>query len=347
MLREFYKKKKVLITGHTGFKGTWLTELLTELGAEVFGYSVLPSTNPSMYEMLNIKKGLVEKIGDVRSYDNISSFVEEVSPEIVFHLAAQPLVRESYKEPVYTFSTNIMGTVNILESCRKTASVKSIVIITTDKVYEDKNSEVAYDESDRLGGHDPYSSSKVGAEIIAECYKSSYNMKIATARAGNVIGGGDYSLDRIIPDCVKSAIVLRDIGVRNPKSTRPYQFVLEPLLGYVILAKKLYENPDNYCEAFNFGPDRNSCVNTQFLVEKFCEFWGNGIWWEQVTEINPPHEATYLFLDNRKAVSKLNWIPKLTVSEAVELVVDWEKSSSKKDITKAQICKYLKKANVD
>lgn len=346
---SIYKGKKVLITGHTGFKGSWLSRILVQAGADVTGFALEPITEPNLYTILNLSNSMNSVIGDVRDLEALKKVFKESKPEIVFHLAAQPLVRESYVNPVYTYETNVMGTVNVLEALRLSEGVKSFVNITTDKVYENSEWHWGYRENDRLNGFDPYSNSKSCSELVTDSYKKSFFHKedstpISTARAGNVIGGGDFSADRIIPDCIKAAGDNEKIIVRNPHSTRPYQHVLECLSGYLVLAKLQYENPMKYCGNYNFGPDDKDCVTTGNLVDIFCETWGNNQGWEDKWD-NGPHEASFLKLDCSKAKSELNWKPKWNINKAVKKTIEWAKCYQEKgDIVKCtnnQINEYF------
>lgn len=335
----FYKDKKVLVTGHTGFKGSWLSRILIQAGADVTGFALEPITNPNLFTILDLTKSMNSVIGDVRDLEALKKVFNEVKPEIVFHLAAQPLVRESYVNPVYTYETNVMGTVNILEALRLSEGVKSFVNVTTDKVYENSEWHWGYRENDRLNGFDPYSNSKSCSELVTDSYKKSFFNKedstpISTARAGNVIGGGDFSADRIIPDCIKAAGNNEKIIVRNPHSTRPYQHVLECLSGYLLLGKLQYEDKAKYCGNYNFGPDDKDCVTTGNLVDLFCEAWGNGQGWENQWD-NGPHEASFLKLDCSKAKSELKWKPTWSINNAIEKTIEWAKCYQEKgDIIK-------------
>jgi len=293
---NIYKDKRVLVTGHTGFKGSWLCKMLINAGAIVTGYSLEPPTIPSLFETANINQGMTSIIGDIRDYASLKKVFDEAQPEIVFHLAAQPIVRDSYKDPRYTYETNVMGTVNILECVRLSIYVKSFLNVTTDKVYENKEWEWGYREIEPLDGFDPYSNSKSCSELSTHCFKNSFfadgHVAISTARAGNVIGGGDFANDRIIPDCVRAAINRRNIIVRNPYSIRPYQHVLEPLYVYLMIAAKQYEDC-NYSGYYNVGPDEYDCFKTGALVDLFVEKWGEGMKW--VNQFNEgPHEAKFL-----------------------------------------------------
>lgn len=325
---EFYKGKKVLVTGHTGFKGSWLCKMLLELGAEVYGYSLNPPTSPSLYELSGLDKEIHSEIGDVRDLEHLQEYFQKVQPEVVFHLAAQPIVRESYKEPVYTYETNVMGTVHMLECVRLTKSVKSFLNVTTDKVYENKEWQWGYRENEPLDGFDPYSNSKSCSELVTHSYKNSFfadgSVAVSTARAGNVIGGGDFAVDRIIPDCVRAAIKGEEIVVRNPNSTRPYQHVLEPLYVYLLIAM-MQEKDRKYEGYYNVGPEESDCVTTGVLVDLFCEKWQEGLQWKNVSETNAPHEANFLKLDCSKLKSTFGWKPFFNISKAVELTVEFSK----------------------
>ena len=326
-LKEFYGNKKVLITGHTGFKGSWLTRILTLSGAEVTGYSLTPPTDPSLFEIAGLEDTIKSVVGDIRDLEHLSRVFEETRPEIVFHLAAQPIVRESYQEPVYTYETNVMGTVNVLECVRRTESVRSFLNVTTDKVYENREWEYGYRECDNLDGYDPYSNSKSCSELVTHSYKKSFfedgRCAISTARAGNVIGGGDFAADRIIPDCVRAAAAGKTIIVRNPYSTRPYQHVMEPLAVYLTIAMKQYE--DRTFEGYyNVGPDDKDCVTTGTLADLFCAAWGQGQTWEN-RWMGGPHEANFLKLDCSKIKHTFGWTPRYGVKEAVENTVEWSK----------------------
>jgi CDP-glucose 4,6-dehydratase len=324
----FYKNKKVFLTGHTGFKGTWLCRVLLQAGAEVTGYALEPPTTPSLFIQTNTEKDIHSITGDVRNRDVLVKAIGETKPDIVFHLAAQPLVRRSYLEPVLTYETNVMGTVNVLEAVRAASSVKSFVNVTTDKVYENKEWHWGYRENENLCGFDPYSNSKSCSELVTYSYRNSFFCDkdapaISTARSGNVIGGGDYSDDRIIPDCVRAAVTGNAIVMRNPCSIRPYQHVLDCLSGYLLLAEKQYL--DKKLEGnYNFGPDDESCVSTGALAELFCEAWGGDIC--RTTQEDPgPHEANFLRLDCSKAKAVLGWKPRWDIKTAVEKTVEFAK----------------------
>lgn len=325
---NFYKNKVVLVTGHTGFKGTWLCKMLTRLGAKVVGYSLKAPTDPSLFALSGIEKEIVSIEGDIRDYDHLKNVFEKYQPELVFHLAAQPIVRDSYKDPRYTYETNVMGTVNICECVRLTPSVKSFLNVTTDKVYfNDDIPNHPFKEDEPLDGYDPYSNSKSCSELVTHSYKKSFftdkRCAISTARAGNVIGGGDFANDRIIPDCVRAIENNQDIVVRNPYSTRPYQHVLEPLYIYLLIVKEQYFDisKEGY---YNVGPDDCDCVNTGELVTKFVNAWGNNIKWVNKHD-GGPHEAAFLKLDNQKIKDTFNWKPRWHIDECVQKIVDWTK----------------------
>ena len=323
----FYKGKKVFVTGHTGFKGAWLCKMLANVGAEVTGYSMEPPTTPSLFEIAKISQDVHSVIGDIREYGTLKKAFDEAQPEIVFHLAAQPIVRDSYKDPVYTYETNVMGTVNILECIRNSNCVKSFLNVTTDKVYLNKEWPWGYRENEELDGYDPYSNSKSCSELVTHSYKNSFfnnnDIAISTARAGNVIGGGDFANDRIIPDCVRAAIRKEDIIVRNPFSTRPYQHVLEPLYAYLMIAAKQYNNK-KYAGYYNVGPDDQDCFETGAIVDIFVKYWGNGIKWVNQHD-DGPHEANFLKLDCSKLKTTFGWKPRWNLEQAVEKVVEWSK----------------------
>jgi CDP-glucose 4,6-dehydratase len=328
---SFYKNKKILVTGHTGFKGTWLCHILVSTGAEVTGYALRPVTNPSLFEQTGLEKKMRSIIGDVRDREALGRVMREAGPEIVFHLAAQPLVRFSYREPAITYETNIMGTVNVLEAVRVSPSARSFVNVTTDKVYENKEWFWGYRENERLCGYDPYSNSKSCSELVTHSYLKSFfyekgTPSVSTARSGNVIGGGDYSEDRIIPDCIHAAREGKNITVRNPASIRPYQHALDTLYGYLLLAEKQFNNK-SIEGAYNFGPDDENCVSTGGLVEQFCAAWGKGLSWIATSD-NGPHEANFLKLDCSKAKAVLGWRPCWNIKKAIEKVVEFARAGT-------------------
>lgn len=328
---SFYRGKKVFVTGQTGFKGSWLCAILVKYGAQVMGYSLNPPTKPSLYEMAGIDKYIESILGDIRDYDKLYSAFSRFKPEIVIHLAAQPIVRDSYSNPVYTYETNVMGTVNILECVRKSNCVRSFLNVTTDKVYYNNEWEWGYRENDPLDGYDPYSNSKSCSELVTHSYKRSFFtnkdgidiVPISTARAGNVIGGGDFANDRIIPDCVRAAIAGKDIIVRNPYSTRPYQHVLEPLYAYLMIAGMQYED-GKYAGYYNIGPDEADCFQTGALVDLFVHCWGENLNWINKYD-GGPHEANFLKLDCSKLKNTFEWRPVWNLKTAVEKVVEWSK----------------------
>ena len=324
---EFYRGKKVLVTGHTGFKGSWLCRILVQAGAEVTGYSLEAPTTPNLFSICDVEDKMNSVIGDIRDLEHLMKVFDETQPEIVLHLAAQPIVRDSYKNPVYTYETNVMGTVNICECVRTHSSVKSFLNVTTDKVYENKEWEWGYRENEPLDGYDPYSNSKSCSELVTHSYINSFyrdmEVAVSTARAGNVIGGGDFANDRIVPDCVRAAEKEQDIIVRNPHSTRPYQHVLEPLAIYLTIAKAQYEDK-KYAGFYNVGPDDRDCVTTGQLVDLFCEKWGEGLAWVNQYD-GGPHEANFLKLDCSKIKRVFGWRPHWGVEEAIEKTVEWSK----------------------
>lgn len=329
---SFYRDKKVLITGHTGFKGSWMCQLLIGAGAQVTGYALEPPTNPSLFEMCRIGERMNSIIGDVRDLEHLQKVFEEVQPEIVIHMAAQPLVRESYQNPVYTYDVNVMGTVNVLECVRQSKSVKSFLNVTTDKVYRNREWEWGYRENEELNGYDPYSNSKSCSELVTDSYKNSFfgeenSCAISTARAGNVIGGGDFAENRIIPDCIRAMQSGEDIVVRNPFSTRPYQHVLEPIAAYLMICQAQYQEK-KFAGNYNVGPDEADCWTTGKLVTLFCEKWNeankaSAQWIDRYD--GGPHEAGFLKLDCSKLKSTFGWTPRWNVETAMEKIVEWTK----------------------
>lgn len=316
---KFYQGKKVFITGHTGFKGTWLSKILIDAGAEVTGFALNPVTTPNLFEMSGIAGKISSMIGDIRDWGSLWSAFETAQPEIVLHLAAQPIVKVSYENPVYTYETNVMGTVNICECVRKSNCVKSFLNVTTDKVYQNREWEWGYRETDVLNGYDPYSNSKSCSELVTHSYINSFfrerHIAVSTARAGNVIGGGDFAQDRIIPDCIRAVLDKREITVRNPYSIRPYQHVLEPLFAYLMIVKKQYEDI-SYADFYNVGPNENDCVTTGELVTLFCDNWGEGQSWIDQS-VEGPHETGLLRLDSSKLKSRFGWQPRWNIENAV------------------------------
>ncbi len=339
-----------MVTGHTGFKGAWLCKLLSMAGAEVTGYSLLPPTEPSLFQLANIEQEVNSVIGDIRDLATLQQVFEKQQPEIVLHLAAQPIVRDSYKEPVYTYETNVMGTVNILECVRKSSCVKSFLNVTTDKVYLNKEWHWGYRENEELDGFDPYSNSKSCSELVTHSYKNSFfadgRVAISTARAGNVIGGGDFANDRIVPDCIRAAIAGQDIVVRNPFSTRPYQHVLEPLAAYLMIAARQYEDI-KFAGYYNVGPDDVDCFQTGALVDLFVSKWGAGLKWIDEYD-GGPHEANFLKLDCSKLKAVFGWKPRWNLDMAIEKTVEWAKawqnSEDVNDVMERQIKEFFKGA---
>lgn len=329
----FYYGKKVLVTGHTGFKGTWLCKVLVRYGADVVGYALEAATMPSLYNLLDMDRHIKSVIGDIRDYEKLSEVFEKEKPEIVFHLAAQPIVLEGYKNPRTTYETNVMGTVNILECVRKVEGVKSFLNVTTDKVYLNKEWEWGYREYEELDGFDPYSNSKSCSELVTHCYRNSFfnslQVPVSTVRAGNVIGGGDFSENRIIPDCVRAALRNEEILIRNPHSTRPYQHVLEPIYAYLMIATKQYDD-FHYVGYYNVGPDENDCFKTEDLVKIFVNAWGGDLRWKGNDICDAPHEANFLKLDCSKLKSTFGWRPYWNLTTAIEKTVEWNKCWMKK-----------------
>ena len=353
MIDDFYKDKKVLITGHTGFKGSWLSIWLKMMGAEVIGYALEPYTERDNFVVTKLEYKTIHIIGDVRNYQNLLNVFTKYEPEFVFHLAAQPLVRESYVNPKETYDVNIGGTVNVLECCRLTESVKVIVNVTTDKCYENKEWIWGSRENDRLGGCDPYSSSKAGSEIVTSAYRQSFfnpekvnkhGKNLSSARAGNVIGGGDWQTDRLIPDCISSLEKNEPVIIRNPLAIRPWQHVLEPLSGYILLAKKMFDNPGQYCEAWNFGPEEGSMKPVGEITELVIQSWGKGLWRERA-EKNAPYETDLLKLDISKAKTLLKWKPVWKIEKALRKMIDWYKNYKEKDMY--QFCEDQIKSYMD
>jgi CDP-glucose 4,6-dehydratase len=332
-LPSFYKNKKVFITGNTGFKGSWLCLVLNHLGAKVYGYALPPPTSPSLFEIAGIRKSIEHVEADVRDFNSINEAIKRVKPDIILHLAAQPLVRDSYKIPVETYSINVMGTVNLLEAARNTPGIRAIVNITTDKVYENKEWIWGYRENEPFGGYDPYSNSKACSELVTSAFRSSYfnpqkynehHVGLASARAGNVIGGGDWANDRLIPDFIKAIMDNKVIEIRNPNAIRPWQHVLEPLSGYLILAKKLYENGNEFAEGWNFGPKDEDAIPVELLTSKIAKLWGENASYSVVGGQHL-HEAGFLKLDCSKSKARLGWIQKWNIDKALEKTIEWFK----------------------
>lgn len=329
--KEFWVNKKVLITGHTGFKGSWLSLILYKLGSDLYGYALNPPTQPSLFVEAGINELIKSQISDIRDYENLKNNIELIKPDIVIHMAAQPLVRESYKSPRETYEINVMGIVNLLEAVRDISGVRAIINVTTDKCYENKEWHWGYRENEPMGGYDPYSNSKGCSELVTSSFRNSfYNSKdytkhgvaVASARAGNVIGGGDWAEDRLIPDFIRAVSKGEELKIRNPYAIRPWQHVLEPLSGYLMLAERLYNDGPEYAQAWNFGPDDNDAKNVEWITTRFCNLWGNGASFE--IDQNPhPHEASYLKLDCSKAKAKLGWSPKWDLEKSLESIVEW------------------------
>jgi|ERR1700722_2906726 len=330
--REFWQDKRVFLSGHTGFKGTWLASWLLKLGARVFGLSLAPDTNPNLADLVGIERRVTSVREDIRVREPIARVMMEFAPDIVLHLAAQPLVHRSYDEPVLSYETNVMGTVHLLEAVRRAPSVRAVVIVTSDKCYENRDWQWGYREHDRLGGYDPYSSSKACSELVAAAWRRSYfsgsetgrQVAVATARAGNVIGGGDWANDRILPDCIRAFSAGRPVLVRNPDATRPWQHVLEPLCGYLVLAERLWHDGNAVAEAWNFGPPMTEVATVSHVVRRMVALWGDSSSYE-IFNGSRPHEAGQLTLDSTKAMRRLGWRPRLTLEEALALTAQWYK----------------------
>lgn len=351
--RSFYSSKKVFITGHTGFKGSWLCLLLHKLGAEVYGYALNPPTNPSLYEAANIDTLVDSTIGDIRNYDLLLTTLQRTQPEIVIHMAAQPLVRESYKNPRETYEINVMGTVNLLDAIRQVPSVKAVVNVTTDKCYENREWHWGYRENEPMGGYDPYSNSKGCSELATSAFRNSFfnpntyaehGVAVASARAGNVIGGGDWADDRLIPDFIRAITAGEEVKIRSPYAIRPWEHVLEPLTGYLTLAQALYTQGAPFAQAWNFGPEDSDARNVEWITKTICELWGDNARYS--VDTNPqPHEANYLKLDCSKAKAELGWYPKWNIHKTLESIVEWNKKliggEDAREITERQIGEFL------
>ena len=327
---EFWQTRKVLLTGHTGFKGSWLSLWLQSMGAELRGISLQPPTTPALFDVAQVAKGMDSQIADIRDASIISRLVKDFQPEIIIHMAAQPLVRLSYQQPIETYATNVMGTVHVLEAARHAGSVRAIVNITTDKCYDNREWVWGYREDEAMGGHDPYSSSKACAELVSNAYRKSFledlGIAMATARAGNVIGGGDWAQDRLVPDTLLALQKGQPVRIRNPHATRPWQHVLEPLSGYLLLAEKLHEQGatrvQSFAEGWNFGPIDEDARPVQWIVEQLCKSWGQGASWQHQPG-DHPHEANYLKLDISKAKQRLRWVPRWSLEKALEYTTNW------------------------
>lgn len=350
MFDGIYRNRTVLITGHTGFKGAWLSLWLHNLGANIIGYSLKPPTQPNLFELSNLKDKLIHIEDDVRDFDHVKQVIKKYRPEIVFHMAAQSLVRQSYIDPLETYSTNVMGTANIIEAVRQTKGVKAVINVTSDKCYENKEWVWGYRENDPMGGFDPYSSSKGCAELVTGAYRQSFFMGktktlLASARAGNVIGGGDWSKDRLVPDCIRALLNNKPIVIRFPDAVRPWQHVLEPLHGYLLLAQKLYQGKREFTGGWNFGPDDGDAKPVRWLTDEIVKKWGGKASWK-VAKGRHPHEAHYLKLDCAKAKSKLGWFPQWKLETTLENTIEWYKAYRNKsdmlNISIAQIKSYEK-----
>jgi CDP-glucose 4,6-dehydratase len=349
--RSFWKGKRVFLTGHTGFKGSWLSLWLNSLGVTVKGYSLSPNTSPSLFEEAKVGDLVKSQIGDIRNHKVLKESITTFNPDLLIHLAAQPLVRRSYEAPIETYEVNVIGTVNVLEAARSCKNLKAIVNITTDKCYENDGRSEGYKENDPLGGYDPYSSSKGCAELVTSAYRRSFlqeqGVGLASVRAGNVIGGGDWAEDRLIPDILRSFELSESVFIRNPKATRPWQHILEPLSGYLVLAQKLYDDQYKYSEGWNFGPDDKDVKPVEWILEKMISKWPNSCW--TLDQNSSQHEAAYLKLDISKAKSELDWSPTWGLSHTLEKIIDWHMAWINKEdmqaICLSEIEKYTKEMN--
>ncbi|MBU1425724.1 MAG: CDP-glucose 4,6-dehydratase [Gammaproteobacteria bacterium] len=352
MNAAFWNGRRVLLTGHTGFKGSWLSLWLQSMGAQVTGYALAAPTNPSLFEVAEVAKGMTSIVGDIRDLELMRKVFAEQRPEIVIHMAAQALVRHSYVEPVETYSTNVMGTVNVLEAIRTTSSVKAVVNVTSDKCYDNREWVWGYRENEAMGGFDPYSSSKGCAELVTAAYRNSYfhpdkyqthGVALASGRAGNVIGGGDWAEDRLIPDIVRAIAQGKPVNIRNPHAIRPWQHVLEPLSGYLVLAQKLFEEGTSYAEGWNFGPNDEDAKPVEWIVDKLTKTWGEGASWV-LDGGNHPHEAHYLKLDCSKAKTRLGWHPRWHLEDALGAIIEWQRAyrdgKDMRELTLRQIDAY-------
>lgn len=353
MNRGFWLGRRVFVTGHTGFKGSWLTLILSRLGAIATGYSLRPNTEPNMFQLACLQDRMHTVYGDINDRGRLVAAMKEARPEVVLHMAAQPLVRAAYQDPVATFTDNVMGTVHVLDAIRSLPDVRSVVIVTTDKCYENREWDWGYREGDRLGGRDPYSSSKACAELATTAFRESYfptsshaqhGVGVASARAGNVIGGGDWAQDRLIPDIIRMSAKGESLEIRNPGATRPWQHVLEPLVGYLSLAERLHADGADFAQGWNFGPDSQSEKTVAELLDGFVQRWPNGIRWHN-TQGQHPHEARFLKLDCAKARARLGWVPKLSFNDALDLTVAWYRAhvdgADMHEFTSSQITDYL------
>jgi CDP-glucose 4,6-dehydratase len=353
LFNNIYEGRKVLVTGHTGFKGSWLCLLLNKLGADVYGYALDPPTNPSLFVEAKIGELITSTIGDIRNYNFLLETLKEIQPEIIIHMAAQPLVMESYRNPRETYEINVMGTVNLFDAARQISSVKAILNVTTDKCYENKEWHWGYRENEPMGGYDPYSNSKGCSELVTSSFRRSFfnpkeyskhGVAVASARAGNVIGGGDWADDRLIPDFIRSISKGEKVKIRSPYAIRPWQHVLEPLTGYLTLCEKLFTEGPSFAQAWNFGPDDRDAQNVEWITKTICDLWGEGAQFE--IDTNPqPHEANYLKLDCSKAKAELGWIPKWGIEKTLNSIVEWNKrfieGKDMKNVTEMQIAEYF------
>jgi CDP-glucose 4,6-dehydratase len=352
-IKDIYKGKRVLVTGHTGFKGSWLCLLLHKLDAQVFGYALEPPTNPSLYIEAQIDKLITSYIGDIRDYYRLLNVMQQVQPEIVIHMAAQPLVKESYRIPIETYGINVMGTVHLLEACRYIKSVKAIVNVTTDKCYENQEWHWSYRENEPMGGYDPYSNSKGCSELVTAAFRNSFfnpskyadhGVALASARAGNVIGGGDWAEDRLIPDFIRAITNSKEVIIRSPYAIRPWQHVLDPLTGYLTLAAKLLTEKSKYAEGWNFGPDSSDAKNVEWITKYICSLWGDGASYH-IDNSSQIHENKYLKLDCSKAKAELGWSPKWNIETTLKSIVEWNKAfingENIRSVTENQIQKYF------
>lgn len=339
MSQGFWKGKKVLLTGHTGFKGSWLSMWLQKLNVNLIGFSKSIPTRPSLFELANVKDGMTSIMGDICDFNHVEDVIKEHHPEIIIHMAAQSLVHESYKNPIETYATNVLGTVNLLEAVRRAGKVHVVINVTSDKCYENRGTKVGYNENDPMGGYDPYSSSKGCAELVTSSFRNSFfnpeaytkhGVALASVRAGNVIGGGDWATDRLIPDIIRGVFAHQTIKIRNPDAIRPWQYVLEPLNGYLLLIEKLWDHEPDYMEGWNFGPDDEGIKPVSWIVEKFTRLWGDNLRWE-LDDMNHKHEADYLKLDCTKAKVKLKWLPKINLELALKFTVEWYKQYEQKN----------------
>jgi CDP-glucose 4,6-dehydratase len=349
MASDFWVGKKVFLTGHTGFKGSWLSLWLQHLGADVTGYALDPPTDPSLFKVARVSSGMESIIGDVRNLEQLTRAMVNANPEIVIHMAAQPLVLYSYANPVETYSTNVMGTVHLLEAIRQSSQVKAVVNVTTDKCYENQEWSWGYRENEPMGGYDPYSNSKGCAELVTAAYRSSFfntadysrhGVGLASARAGNVIGGGDWAADRLIPDIVSAFAESQPVIIRSPHSVRPWQHVLEPLRGYLTLAEYLYNDGVPYGEGWNFGPNDTDAKPVSWIADMLAQQWGDGASWS-LDEGENPHEANYLKLDISKAKDRLNWIPSLNLTQSLAMVVEWYRAYAQESDMQDQVLKQI------